>query len=395
MLKNNKANMVIALIIAIVLWVYVLANNPETTAVVRDVPITITNLEQLENDGLTVLSMDYETVNVTVSGQRTSVNLSSQDFSVTIDVEGLREGENVVRLEAKGPSDVSIKSISSEKVKVTVDKYAEAEKPVYVIVSGEAEEKNTEPYIVEQSLSKVKVMGPSSLVANVDYVAAYLYAQDVSDKLDTCETKLVPVSANGEQVERVRTSAAKMKVSCLLQETKTVNLVVPVKGKIEALNQAVNAPKTVLVKGAKDILKDVTEITCQAIDLSTITEDQEVKLSAILPEGIELSSENINLTAKIVVKEVNTKNVEFNVENISLVNKDESLKYLIQGKEVKITVVGADNVLSQISPKDFDVILDCSKLSEGVNNAKIDIVCEKDVTVIGEVSIKVNVERGE
>ena len=48
MLKSKKFNIVLALIIAIALWAYVLGEvNPESTATVKNIPINFTNQESL------------------------------------------------------------------------------------------------------------------------------------------------------------------------------------------------------------------------------------------------------------------------------------------------------------------------------------------------------------
>ena len=64
MLKSKKFNIILALIVAIVLWAYVLGEiNPTSSTVIRNVPINFTNQEALEAEGLTVLSTSAETVN--------------------------------------------------------------------------------------------------------------------------------------------------------------------------------------------------------------------------------------------------------------------------------------------------------------------------------------------
>lgn len=77
MLKSKKFNIILALIVAIVLWAYVLGEiNPTSSTVIRNVPINFTNQEALEAEGLTVLSTSAETVNITISGQRTAIYTS-------------------------------------------------------------------------------------------------------------------------------------------------------------------------------------------------------------------------------------------------------------------------------------------------------------------------------
>ena len=74
MLKNNRFNMILALVAAIVLWAYVLGEiNPSSSTVVRNVPINFINEEALEEEGLALLSSSATTVNISISGQRTAI----------------------------------------------------------------------------------------------------------------------------------------------------------------------------------------------------------------------------------------------------------------------------------------------------------------------------------
>ena len=56
MLKNDRINMILALLIAIGLWVYVVGvENPEKDIQIKDVPITFINEETLEENGLSAI----------------------------------------------------------------------------------------------------------------------------------------------------------------------------------------------------------------------------------------------------------------------------------------------------------------------------------------------------
>ncbi|MBR5230346.1 MAG: hypothetical protein IKW01_05745, partial [Firmicutes bacterium] len=69
-MKIKRINLVIALLMAISLWVYVLLQvNPFSNELVRNVPITYLNEDTLAKEGLIVLNKEYETVTVSYSGQ--------------------------------------------------------------------------------------------------------------------------------------------------------------------------------------------------------------------------------------------------------------------------------------------------------------------------------------
>ena len=152
MLKSNKLNLIIALIVAIVLWAYVLVDvNQSSTETAKGVPITLLNEQTLAEDDLVILSMDYSKVNINYSCQRQTLGkIKDSDFIVTADVEGLKSGENKVKLSVSGPDDVSIENISVQKITIMVDELISAEKPINPTLENQTDDEN-EPSIVQIS----------------------------------------------------------------------------------------------------------------------------------------------------------------------------------------------------------------------------------------------------
>ena len=184
MLKSKKFNIVLALIIAIALWAYVLGEvNPESTATVKNIPINFTNQESLEDNGLTVLDSSQTSISVSISGQRTAITkVEPSDFSVTCDVEGLNKGSHTVRINVTGPDNVKIDHISVEKINVDIDDLTTEEKTVEVAVNGQAGT-DKEADIVETNLETVRVTGAKTLVDKVDKVKASVELSKIGTEL--------------------------------------------------------------------------------------------------------------------------------------------------------------------------------------------------------------------
>ena len=205
MLKNNKINLVLALLAAICLWAYVLGDDGSSYGgTMRNIPVNYINAEALERAGLVVLDTPTETVNVSYTGQRSLKNkVKITDFKVTVDLEGLREGENTVKVVVEKPENVEIKNISVQKVKVIVDKLAEEEKPVNVVITNQTSD-DSEPYIVQVSREKIKVRGAETLVNSVTSLNAAVDASKVGMTMKSLSIELVPVNSKGEKVENVK-----------------------------------------------------------------------------------------------------------------------------------------------------------------------------------------------
>ena len=101
MLKNDRINMIIALLIAIGLWVYVVGvENPKKDIQIKDVPIIFVNGDTLAESDLTLLSVSDSYVDVQVTGVRSEIrNVDRNDIKITADLEGYKAGEHTIRLQ--------------------------------------------------------------------------------------------------------------------------------------------------------------------------------------------------------------------------------------------------------------------------------------------------------
>lgn len=392
MLKNKKINMILALIVAIGLWAFVLGEiNPESTVTVRDVPITFANQDVLEEAGLTMLSSSETSVNISISGQRTAVTRAKQaDFSVTADLEALSLGKNTVRLNISGPDDVKIESISTEKISVEIDELITVEKDINVVVNGDVGS-DQEAYIVETSDEKLKISGAKTLVNQVVGVNALLDAKEIGDNMKTFDAVLVPVDSQGAKVENINLGGKKVKVTAVMFNKKTVHLDVPVinqdYGDVE---RDVTVPKTIIIKGTEDDLKGVGSITCKTLDLSRINENATVTLEPVLPDGIYVSDESSNLSASVTVKSMSKAEFSFDEQDIKLLNKKDGLSYSIANMNFKIEAVGKESVISGLSAADFTISADVGDLDRGTHTVTLEIACGK-----GTSAIKASVEKAE
>lgn len=392
MLKNKKINMILALIVAIGLWAFVLGEiNPESSVTVRDVPITFANQDVLEESGLTVLSSSEASVNISISGQRTAVTRAKQaDFSVTADLEALSLGKNTVRLNISGPDDVKIESVSTEKISVEIDELITVEKDINVVVNGDVGS-DREAYIVETSDEKVKVSGAKTLVDRVTGVNALLDAKEIGDNMKTFDAVLVPVDSQGAKVENINLGGKKVRVTAVMFNKKTVHLDVPVinqdSGDVE---RSVTVPKTIIIKGTEDDLKGVGSITCKTLDLSRINENATVALEPVLPDGIYVSDESLNLSASVTVKSMSKAEFSFDEKDIKILNKKDGLSYSIANMNFKIEAVGKESVISGLSTADFTISADVSGLDRGTHTVTLEIVCGKSAS-----AIKASVEKAE
>ena len=396
MLKNKNINIILAFIIAVSLWAYVLGDvNPKTEVVIKEVPIVFENEEALSNAGLVILNYDYASVNVTITGPRTEVTkVSKGDFSVTADVEGLTVGSNIVRLDITGPDNVKISDVSTEKVSVTVDEWISESRDVEVQISGTAED-HKEPLIVEKSRDSVYVSGAKSLVKKVEKAIATVDVDKVGNELETLNAKLQAVDVNGNVVNYVYLDTESINITAIMHQKKTVNLEVPIDNETAGgYERTVKVPKTIVIKGEAALLEDIGTITCKSIDLSKYVTDTSVVIEPVLPYGVEISSDSKGLNVEIKVKKLSKTTVKIKKDDIKINNASEELKYDINTSGISIEVSGKEADVLTINAADFNVYVDVMDLQAGTHT--IDLVVETDKNLssmeVSEKQIEIIIE---
>jgi len=385
MLKSKKFNIILALIAAISLWAYVLGEiNPTSSTVVRNVPINFINEEALEAEGLIRLSSSVESVNITISGQRTAITRAdADDFTVTADMEALHEGENTVRLNVVGPRGVEIERTNIEKITIVVDKKVSDERPVETSVTGEISE-DKEASILEAEKDSAVITGPETLVKKVKKLTANIDAKDIESKEKTFSVEMIPVDENNVKVEGVTVEGGtKMEVTAVMLSKKTVHLNVPVVNQNSGgIDRDVEAPDKVVIRGSDEALADVGSITCRSIDLRDIKESGTVRLEPILPEGVELSDSDKNLTARITVKEMVSKTFNFTAKDIIFDVEAMGLSYKAEEQTFEVTVTGRESIIESLTNADFILSVNTEGLEPGTHKADVKVKCRKDVADI-------------
>ena len=398
MLKSNKLNLIIALIVAIVLWAYVLVDvNQSSTETAKGVPITLLNEQTLTENDLVILSMDYSKVNINYSCQRQVLSkIKDSDFTVTADVEGLKAGENKVKLSVSGPDDVSIENTSVQKITIVVDELVSAEKPINPALENQTDDEN-EPSIVQISDETVTVKGAKTLVEKVTSVRAALDAGKVADEMKSLTVPLVPVDENGEEVEGVKLSKSNVSITAVMLKKKTVSLDVPITGvEHSTFERSFSVPKTITIKGREDVLSAIEKVRCKNIDLSDIYEDTKIKIEPILPSGVTAASESQNLYANVSVKGVETKTFTFTENDVVLSGISGDATAAVENVKIKVTVTAKPEEMSSITEEDFSLTADIDGLEEGEHTVELSCVCTKSHTDLeytpGEINISITME---
>lgn len=379
MFRSNKFNMILALIVAIVLWSYVLVDvNQSSTETVRGVPITIVNTESLAQNDMIILSADYTKVNIGYSCQRQFLSkVKAEDFTVTADAEGLKIGENKVKLTVTGPDDVNIETMSVQKITITVDERISVEKPVNPVIEGQTSDES-EPSILQLSDETITVEGARTLVEQVASLHALLDAEKVGNEMKSLTVPLTAVDADGDEVKNISLSKSNVSVTAIMLKKKTVPLEVPLTGaEHSSFERTVKLPKTITIKGSEDALADIENIQCRVLNLSDVFEDTKIKLEPILPAGVTPAADSQSLYAKVTVKGVETQIFTFSENDVVLQGVSENAVAAVADVEISVSVTAKSDEMSGISAEDFSLSADVEGLGAGEHTVKLSCILSK------------------
>lgn len=395
---NKNFNKGISLVVAIMLWIYVVGQiNPSTERTIERVPIKYTNEYKINDEGLSLNNVKQEYVDVTIKGKRSEVNSVTQsDIKATGDLKSAKKGTNSIAISVKTSKNVEIKEFSPETVTVEVEDRITESKPVQIKYQGEFP-KNKEPGETYISPKNVQVSGSVSRVKSVSAVRAYVDVDKIKKNGERIETKLTPVDKFGKKVSLVGLSSEKVVVVAKMMETKKVNLKVRTVGEVGGSLQLdkIRVPDKIKIKGDTDTVKRIKEISADAINLSNITETTTIPLNLNLPYGVSLADESEDLEAKVILKKKSNGELSFDSSDITINGLTRGYGVSVKQIEITAKVTGKDKVLENLDKGKIHLYINLYGLKEGTHKVKINENHDLDVDSISfsPKEIKVTVRK--
>ena len=377
MTRNKRLNVAIAIAIAIALWIYVVGElDPSSVKKIKNIPITPLHTEVLSDRGLAVSSMTSQMLDIEVSGSRKAIaNLEPGDISATVDLASASKGENEVHISVRVPNGITINNKSINNIKVMVESLVSKSVPVKIVYNGSFKD-DEEGTTVSVQNKEVEVTGAESIVELVSYARGTVDASRVKDEESTNTCKLIPVSKDGNKVENVTLSKKSTTVSTILSKTKTVTLNVAISDySSDGATRKTTVPKKVIIAGRSDVLKSITSVSADDVDISNISKNTDIDLEfSSLPEGVKISEKNSHLVVKVTVTQLGEKVIKIAKSEIKISGEQSNLKYEIQDLSfVTLTVTGDEEAVAKLKSSDFELVIDVSNAQKGDNQIQLSV----------------------
>ena len=382
-LKYNSKIKIISLLSAMVLWMYVMAIvDPEETKLFENIPVTITNKNELNERDLVIYPEQDLTTNIYVTGKLSNLKkVTKDDINVYGQINNPLEGNNEIYLKVSTSQRVNY-DFKNPVMIVTLEKIISEDKSIKVDITGSGKN-NVDNIMLQDNIDKVSISGPRSLVNKVKRVVGTV---KVSGELNdfSQSIKLEPVDANGKVVEGVELEKDSVNVNIILLAQKTVPIILKLSDNSESGVNYTMSQNTVTIKGKKDIVDSINDIETQPVKLSEILPGISKDIYLQVPSGITIETKYI--TIKKNSEENAVAEYTYTAENIEIRNNTENID------KSKIKFPNSINVSIEYLQSEGSINKDDIKLYIDLNEVSLeDNTCKIKYESIYEIE-KINID---
>lgn len=300
MTENNRMLKLIALAIAIVLWLYVGTQQDPLAQHTYEVQLEMENLPVDKT-----ASLSEETVKVRVMGRQDRLNaLSGSDFKASVDLSDVEEGEHALPVQVTLPNEVYFARTNPSMVNVQVDALQGSEMSVDINTTGTLPDGVT---LEDMSVEPQKVFVTSddtALLAEVDSVGVSVDLASVyDDSKQNVDVQFYDIAGNPISDERLQALPAQVSLAIRTSQSDTEKTVPIQANLVGQLPQGVQIesvsiqPETATVSGAPEDLAAIDSVRTAAIDLSQIS--QTTTLSVALESDAVTTPESVSVTLSV------------------------------------------------------------------------------------------------
>ena len=382
-LKNNSKIKIISLLSAMVLWMYVMAIvDPEETKLFENIPVTITNKNELNERDLVIYPEQDLTTNIYVTGKLSNLKkVTKDDINVYGQINNPLEGNNEIYLKVSTSQRVNY-DFKNPVMIVTLEKIISEDKSIKVDITGSGKN-NVDNIMLQDNIDKVSVSGPRSLVNKVKRVVGTVKVNGELNDFSQ-SIKLEPVDANGKVVEGIELEKDSVNVNITLLTQKTVPITLKLSDNSESGVNYTMSQNTVTIKGKKDIVDSINDIETQPVKLSEILPGTSKDIYLQVPSGITIETKYI--TIKKNSEENAVAEYTYTAENIEIRNNTENID------KSKIKIPNSINVSIEYLQSEGSINKDDIKLYIDLNEVSLeDNTCKIKYESIYEIE-KINID---
>jgi len=369
-LSHNSGTKFLSLALAVLFWFFVMDQvDPEITRVYENIPVQLTNTQELDQNNLKIMNQTDFFVNIEVIGRRNNVlALNSKSIYLWADMRSVRSGINNVFINSTINSEaVNIKAVLPTEIVLTVERVVSLPKPVKIILSDDFQDSLFQKSL-EVNPVEIKVTGPESLVNSVAYLGGTISVNTITADHER-EVSLVPYSYDGEVVNGVSLERSYAKLTLSVGKIKLVPVVADVQGDVMSGYKIVSVktiPEIISLSGDIDVIDKLENIITEITSLNgDETATFIVEKDLILPDGVKMVGQDGPIQVEIIIEAIQTKEFMFDLTEIPKLNLDEKFSTDLSSNlpTVSVKVTDIESVITKLTKSDLRLDLNFSNVT--------------------------------
>lgn len=403
--KENLSIRLVSVLVGIFGWVLLMnVANPLTTVTIENVPIEFINTSVIENTGKTFELLSSNTVDVTVTDERSVVDsLRKEDVSVIADLSKLSY-VNAVPLQGfveKYPTAV-VKFVEENTINLELDSVISKEVEVE-LQKRISEDSKTYVPVLNSNVSSVIITGGKTKIDTIDKVVC---TYDVTNAEGIYNGVASPViyDKNGNPLSNdlFKLSIDVIEAEGIAYPIKEIPIEISVSNKIVGGLRISNLdyiPKTIKIAGDLKYLESLNKLNIQTdinIDSDSILNNQFVKTISILdylPDGVYFAELDDEITLTINFEALKTKTITFNKEDVAIIGNLQDYNVELLENNFKIIISGENSILEQITKDTIIPYIDVTNLTEGHYNMIMQFEGLDNVILTSNISVKLSISK--
>lgn len=380
-----------AVVIALMIWVFVIASQNTMAERVFTVPLEVRNL----NSALAMLETTNQ-VQVRVQGNSGDLeSLSAADIVVYIDLTGVQAGSANVEVRYTLPDNIQLISLNPTSIEVVLEQRASKVFDLTIRNNVVAAEnyKLLDPIA---SPSQITVSGAEKYLANVASVLVNAEVTDITSNYNqNLQVKVIDFAGN-DITDQFSLSPS------------TVNVVIPVVTDMPSKSVAVNAsvvgtpaegyqvsqvivePSTITAFGDLQVLNSLYYLETEPLNITGLTDNYTQTVNIIHSGDVEVSQSSVTVVVQIEPVATRT----FSVQVVYAKNLASYLACDLPTVSVDVEVTGPSAAVNALTNNDIVAVIDFSGITEaGDYELELTATLPANISLVsispGEVSVTV------
>ena len=403
-LKNiftkNIGVKIVALLFAVMLWGYVLADlNPYRVKVLHEISVSFDGEAELMAKGLCVRGNREEMLRKVSASVRTQIknysSLSSNAVTASINLRNISEAaEYDLPVSANISSALGIiQQVSPSTVKVEIDSLVSKTVPVSCEFTGQVKDGYWADMDNLSSTARLDIQGPKTDISRISRAECQI---DLTGRTSTIfgTFDLVLYDADNQVIDpsivvgTVPSSTVRLPIYPIKEVPIDVESSLLGTDKLAAnyeLTSFATAPAYVRIVGSEAALREVESVTLEPFSISGAKESISYEATLIVPDDVELLDEpTVQVTLDITEKE---DSLSFEQLPIQITGLGKDLTAKAEPDVTGLTVSGRVSLLSILKRSDIKIDVDVTDLGPGTYELPVTVYVRNDDTTMEMTTI--------